>query len=114
MRISDWSSDVCSSDLGGLADDRHQAVAQQADQPLPDLADVGLGRRRNQRPERLHVGLQHHHVRAFEGDVDRKSVVSGKRVSVRVELGGRLFIKKKNEKNDIININYYYDNIQEK
>src|SRR3546814_12752385 len=28
---------------------------------------------------------------------DRKSVVSGKRVSVRVEFGGRRFIKKKNK-----------------
>src|SRR3546814_11245274 len=30
---------------------------------------------------------------------DRKSVVSGKSVSVRVDLGGRLIIKKKNSQN---------------
>src|SRR3546814_16246688 len=28
MRISDWSSDVCSSDLGDLADPAEQAVEQ--------------------------------------------------------------------------------------
>src|SRR3546814_11346474 len=31
------------------------------------------------------------------GEADRKSVVEGKRVSVRVDLGGRRIIKKKNE-----------------
>src|SRR3546814_17822862 len=34
---------------------------------------------------------------AIRGQGDRKSVVSGKSVSVRVELGGRRIIKKKNK-----------------
>src|SRR3546814_3884405 len=34
MRISDWSSDVCSSDLGWLA----------VEQPVEDVEDMGLGR----------------------------------------------------------------------
>src|SRR3546814_15333065 len=33
----------------------------------------------------------------FAGGLDRKSVVSGKSVSVRVDLGGRRIIKKKKE-----------------
>src|SRR3546814_16365844 len=66
MRISDWSSDVCSSDLtdgpNGL---KRPAWASNADNwwhPSPE---------------------------------DRKSVVQGKSGSVRVDLGGRRIIKKK-------------------
>src|SRR3546814_16685875 len=36
--------------------------------------------------------------RVVAQDVDRKSVVEGKSVSVRVDLGGRSFIKKKKKK----------------
>src|SRR3546814_14094993 len=36
--------------------------------------------------------------RPFGGDIDRKSVVKGKSVSVRGDLGGRRIIKKKNTK----------------
>src|SRR3546814_16068475 len=42
------------------------------------------------------------HFAAFEVEefgLDRKSVVSGKSVSVRVDLGGRSIFKKKNKKN---------------
>src|SRR3546814_20473212 len=38
---------------------------------------------------------------ALPGEGDRKSVVSGKSVSVRVDLGGRRFIKKKKHLNKI-------------
>src|SRR3546814_12998678 len=38
-------------------------------------------------------------AKAREGDLDRKSVVKGKSVSVRVDLGGRRIIKKKNKLN---------------
>src|SRR3546814_14767547 len=38
------------------------------------------------------IGIFHH-----QGYIDRKSVVKGKSVSVRVALGGRRIIKKKNE-----------------
>src|SRR3546814_16075244 len=118
MRISDWSSDVCSSDLrvlrrlglqlagrGDVGDQRDveeqaalaaELVTELADrlqegQPLDvadgaaDLADdeVLVGE------DRAHEGL------AGVGDVgddlhgDRKSVVYGKSVSVRVNRGGR-------------------------
>src|SRR3546814_10507822 len=79
MRISDWSSDMCSSDLrndilitNGAAHGIFLALASLAG---PD--DVVL----------------------CEGVTDhgnRKRVVSGKSVAVRVDLGGRCNIKKEN------------------
>src|SRR3546814_20371080 len=86
MRISDWSSDVCSSDLvpatrraqcgSGSARRRLRARVRRPACPRPSGARAGRasaphGRRR-----------------------DRKSVVEGKSVSARVDLGGRRHIKK--------------------
>src|SRR3546814_17943471 len=106
MRISDWSSDVCSSDLErtrtstGLHPQTPEAcastnsatsawVAEHSDLrvdsrlrlatflvPLPP-SSRGLGRC------------------PLTAETDRKSVVSGKSVSVRVDRGGRRIIKKK-------------------
>src|SRR3546814_16951101 len=100
MRISDWSSDVCSSDLDvkapemhGLADgcvehiQHHQRPRQQVQhrgqpQARPAHADS---------PARS-LSLLLRWLRS-----DRQSVVSGKSVSVRVDLGGgRNYHKKKN------------------
>src|SRR3546814_17699092 len=128
MRISDWSSDVCSSDLairlgeddykvfGGRANEGAVIVSQE-DYPVDfsrNLAcrvgnivpidtfetavrsvnaytqTIGIY------PERLKEALRDR--LAFQGAqriVDRKSVVLGKSVSVRVDLGGRRLIKKK-------------------
>src|SRR3546814_7197479 len=144
MRISDWSSDVCSSDLGestlrpsgrrtallaeqvfafpetdrrilegevvveiecrrcqivlrnhlrrpGLALRRPPGRASDASEAarglsLSGCAAMSLGISRG-RPDVGHEGLR----RAL----DRKSVVSGKSVSVRVDLGGRVIFKKK-------------------
>src|SRR3546814_12639392 len=120
MRISDWSSDVCSSDLvkqlalervavleGRVAQLlqicetlRHLAEHCHGDErpecPIIDgLAEVddetpatqphafGMSRARNGRERRPAT------VR------DRKSVVAGQSVSVRVDLGGHRIIKKK-------------------
>src|SRR3546814_17628540 len=110
MRISDWSSDVCSSDLqmgaqldlprhDGADGTRHQGV-----QPPRQLA-LGLCREALIEPARHHKAqhpvaqkLQPLIVRlAMAGmgeGVDWQSVVSGKRVSVRVDLGGSRYIKK--------------------
>src|SRR3546814_14959818 len=102
MRISDWSSDVCSSDLV----DRHFAfegdggpsqafgyrfdIAKQAGEP-PDFAGLVL-----------FAALDDQVVGVAAGDDflpvvgrDRKSVGSGKSVLVRVALGGRRISKKK-------------------
>src|SRR3546814_11261677 len=95
MRISDWSSDVCSSDLrlediaiGALLPRilRRQAVHRDRPGgcPLEVCADpqqrgLAAAGRADQRHELA----------------DRKSVVSGKSVSVSVNLGGHRIIKKK-------------------
>src|SRR3546814_11539103 len=106
MRISDWSSDVCSSDLvveGELP--LHQLLGCDLGLgPLVDrlgLLDEGEDVAHAQDPSGEAVGVEQVEVVELlagggEGDgLDRKSVVSGKSVSVRVDLGGRRIIKKK-------------------
>src|SRR3546814_20643416 len=98
MRISDWSSDVCSSDLEGRDSrqllrlerallDRGHVVAERL------LVAVGLSGRpveaAAQRRERSRGEL---------GMRDRRGVVEGKSVSVSVEHGGRGIINKKRKK----------------
>src|SRR3546814_15943227 len=83
MRISDWSSDVCSSDL--------LPRGRQLRQPLPAPHREGDRRCRDDLRDR---GRRDRPVR--RPGQDRKSVVKGKSVSVRVDLGGRRIIKKKN------------------
>src|SRR3546814_14518301 len=109
MRISDWSSDVCSSDLkvfsqlgrwkqhkkdgkpvligvgGCVASQEGEAIVKRA--PYVDLV---FG------PQTLHRLPQLIDAQRASGKPqDRKSVVSGKSGSVRVDLGGRRSIKKK-------------------
>src|SRR3546814_18505523 len=98
MRISDWSSDVCSSDLPilqklgytkGSVGDRMNALAQDPRFKFPDndqgraeivaYIQTWLGQIRAQLPRAL----------------DRKSVGSGQRVSASVARGGCRVIKKK-------------------
>src|SRR3546814_11479890 len=109
MRISDWSSDVCSSDL----------VWIEPGQP-DDSVTVHFGHGRT-RAGRLgtKTGFNAYALRSSENlwsgrglevvktgrrpslactQPDRKSVVWGKSVSVSVNLGGRLYIKKKKKK----------------
>src|SRR3546814_13292512 len=100
MRISDWSSDVCSSDLprrpGRKAADllaRGIPIAGRAAFAVPcaDRQIIPFMRDRAEQARQdacvmLEIGVDHG---------DRKSVVSGKSVSVRVDLGGRRIIKKK-------------------
>src|SRR3546814_19749412 len=99
MRISDWSSDVCSSDLTrGIALGR--ALEQpQADRPLEQKSRRRGDRHDQQREKRQAPAFGHSSspTRFFHpatGKGDRKSVVSGKSVSVRVDLGGRRIIQK--------------------
>src|SRR3546814_11044875 len=91
MLISDWSSDVCSSDL-------FVGVGQRACSTQHLNGDECVGGKRV-------VGGQGDRSegerRATKSDrprpLDRKSVGSGKSVSVRVDLGGRRSIKKRNK-----------------
>src|SRR3546814_13623388 len=102
VRISDWSSDVCSSDLRlsalpcplGRVDTscRQTAQAYLAEGRFclypghPSGSGVTVATRRD---ALLGAGGNPHTL------ADRKSVVSGKSVSVRVGLGGRRIIKNK-------------------
>src|SRR3546814_18017465 len=110
MRISDWSSDVCSSDLiveragprrlspfvipsflGNLAAG-HVSIRHGLQGPLGcPVTACAAGAQAIGDAARL--------IRAGDAEVmvagDRKSVVSGKRVSVGVDLGGGRIIKKK-------------------
>src|SRR3546814_14540172 len=94
MRISDWSSDVCSSDLRLLL--RPGLVAaRRARRPWAAAAlQRARARRRRPPPGAGDEGRQRPHLARHLPGVDappaaRKSVVDGKRVSVRVDLGGR-------------------------
>src|SRR3546814_1433979 len=90
MRISDWSSDVCSSDLHQRPDtcpDIPPAVER-----LPTHHGAGCDRDRERR-----FGRRDARDRlAGEAATDRKSVVQGKSASVGVDLGCRRSIKNTN------------------
>src|SRR3546814_16741313 len=104
MRISDWSSDVCSSDLN--ASENPSCGSRRAHfrlRPSPSRISMGLSTLMNclgafcstmpaERSKYTKVAA----LPSMMGD--RKSVVKGKSVSVRVDLGGRRIIKKKNTK----------------
>src|SRR3546814_2090756 len=83
MRISDWSSDVCSSDL----------------RPIPALPSTPISAVDTlSTPKRMPRSISHASARGTgpAAGRDRKSDVEGKSVSVRVDLGGRRLIIKKN------------------
>src|SRR3546814_12071021 len=108
MRISDWSSDVCSSDLArGHRPWSLRCPIRYRRRP-PSISSCHRRRESEATP-------RHHRRRREANDAsgsppaadrersdpdreDRKSVVEGKSVSVRVDLGGRRIIKKKTNK----------------
>src|SRR3546814_14160980 len=108
MRISEWSSDVCSSDLStykALFDQPSQGdtkllhgkqrffrgLLMPVSQKLHDPVDNGIGFQCEPHPAVEPGGFR------IEGtwQADRKRVVSGKRVSGRVDIGGRGTMNKK-------------------
>src|SRR3546814_20331961 len=105
MRISDWSSDVCSSDLD-LPDQCKPAWEMQTKPNVwgsSDRADrtdfLSLNRApaaivteytRSSVPDEIKEAIR----RGVRSAGDRKSVGSGKCVAVRVDLGGRRILKK--------------------
>src|SRR3546814_13083769 len=121
MRISDWSSDVCSSDLPACRPvpppaptaarrRRRSAPRLPPSPPAPPVARPSVPRAvhrtrcrhataaatgRDRRGGPRGCGCRRARRRALGCCRDRKSVVSGKSVSVRVDLGGRRIIKKK-------------------
>src|SRR3546814_14016976 len=112
MRISDWSSDVCSSDLvGGQGKLQPSGVTRTLnghDQGLrktgETIDDAGLEIMRIAflaDHTKIHAGTKRPSFSTQDDTADRKSVVSGKSVSVRVDLGGRRIIKKKTKEKNI-------------
>src|SRR3546814_14628550 len=104
MRISDLISDVCSSDLhlvvararrvqapGGLADQRLEAAFHMHVDVFQRRVDGDLAFRE------LLEDLLEALIDGLAVTRDRKSVVEGKSVSVRVDLGGRRISKKKSK-----------------
>src|SRR3546814_17014704 len=116
MRISDWSSDVCSSDLikSFLAKITTPHLELEVLNPLfeeiqlefdvqyrsEDIAFFTQQLRSDLEQFLAPWAFEHSSDIRFGSSVnksvlDRKSVVSGKSVAVRVDLGGRRIIKKK-------------------
>src|SRR3546814_12721853 len=110
MRISDGSSDVCSSDLGvmlGVLARLHYLTGKAAYRERAEtLASAFSGKlTRNFFPlatllnaAEMLLSAQQAVIVGARGAADRKSVVSGKSVSVSVDLGGCRIIKKKTKK----------------
>src|SRR3546814_12439090 len=99
MRISDWSSDVCSSDLDLNAwEEKDKTVDFKfVKKDGKRLYFSGLTFEQISKDElNIYLALRQRDgsLKAEVFRIDRKSVVQGKRVSVRVDLGGRRIIKK--------------------
>src|SRR3546814_12715296 len=109
MRISDWSSDVCSSDLFvrdvaellWLHTEHDPFGAPAGAKPFGERRELRDTRAR--RGERIDDRDRGRVKPRFQPATqqDRKSVVEGKSVSVRVDLGGRRIIKKKTQNTKI-------------
>src|SRR3546814_18632474 len=100
MRISDGSSDVCSSDLRTAKPEPTPAEAERARFGLSkDNMQVMMLIRRDMLRAELMQSADCGSSLAMDFMMftqDRQSIVRGKRVSVRVALGGRRLIQKKN------------------
>src|SRR3546814_19119035 len=109
MRISDWSSDVCSSDLNPPS--KFAAVFARAKAEgffltmHCDIDQVGSIDNIRAVLEEIGVDRLDHGTNIVEDPAliqlakeDRKNVVSGKSGAVRVDIGGRRIIKKKKKK----------------
>src|SRR3546814_18313581 len=116
MLISDWSSDVCSSDLivhrqprrftegffdHRLAEGDGAAVADGDGEAFLYMHFGGAAVRFGDRGGEAFQFLGNHRATVWRqgADRDRKSVGEGKSVEVRVDHGGRRIIKKKHAHN---------------
>src|SRR3546814_15053073 len=113
MRISDWSSDVCASELlqtlelwdtrvtdEGLAHLAGMRNLKRLNLQNTKITDKGIGQLRSLTVlESIKLGKKEVTDAGLSPLCagDRKSAVQGTSVSVRVDLGGRRFIKKKTQ-----------------
>src|SRR3546814_13554158 len=113
MRISDWSSDVCSSDLrigrtgrGGASGRAFTLVTPEDAEAIGSVEKLIGGKIPVFELIGEAVEAPEEKPRAKREDraerADRKSVVLGKGCSVRVDIGGLSIISKKNNINHII------------
>src|SRR3546814_18908299 len=94
MRISDWSSDVCSSDL--VCKIEPGCFLVNIEKTYQERKVMKRSRRKQVKTTKKNNGKEFYkEIGSIGGKKDRKSVVKGKSVSVRVDLGGRRIIKKK-------------------
>src|SRR3546814_18064260 len=102
MRISDWSSDVCSSDLGpgGRCRSRSSRPPRDIGRPPADQRAAWSWREPPSGADRAaerRSAPWNRPAPPTGSKGDRTSGVWGKSVSVRVDVGGRRRIKKKKE-----------------
>src|SRR3546814_17299153 len=104
MRISDWSSDVCDSDLFWRtgSPDRANRAGRRPPPCSPRCSPPASASRRFSRSDRIRR-WQDIHPAAHPARKDRKSVVYGTSVSVGVDIGGCRIINKKQQ-----HTSYYY------
>src|SRR3546814_19565095 len=99
MRISDWSSDVCSSDLIHRQSSLERFSSKLRLRSYSSLSQAWtIPEIFNQSSQLGYLAYIRVGIFPFEWMEifsDRKSVVLGKSVSVRVDLGGRRIVKKK-------------------
>src|SRR3546814_20259448 len=103
MRISDWSSDVCSSDLCNSPAWTSQSHVSRV-LPRPIFHMRSCSGRTNQRSTTScfqEPSCSKNSPRSSQIFQDRKSVAEGMSVSVRVDLGGRRHIKTKTKRDSI-------------
>src|SRR3546814_13994189 len=111
MRISDWSSDVCSSDLvfDGIwqldeADEAAKYEAEPGHVKVKDLNNDGKINADDQQiignplPKWIGGMTNTFNYKGVDFSLDRKSVVEGKSVAVSVGQGGRRKFKKNTKK----------------
>src|SRR3546814_12319956 len=112
MRISDWSSDVCSSDLSCMS-----ATGEPSEGFIFSALVLAISRARTACRATSGSGgswqLANMYSTAESMSVasaatDRKSVVEGKSVSVRVDLGGPRRIKQNKRKTNLIDTYVHY------
>src|SRR3546814_17348790 len=95
MRISDWSSDVCSSDL------RYYGEVTLRESFARSMNSVAVRLTQKVGPKTVAATARRLGITSELRPTDRKSVVSGKSGSVRVDLGGRRIINKKKHKQHV-------------
>src|SRR3546814_20647195 len=98
-RISDWSSDVCSSDRPGTGGTKGAAPVAITAMSKPITSPVPSLTVRASRSIEVTAVSRTSRTRgsSYSPSGDRKSVGEGQGVSVRVDSGGRPLMKKKNK-----------------